>query len=163
MERVSMEIGKFFHSNYVMGTENMEILKVVIADDEVRICQLIQALIDWDSMGMKVVGIAHNGEEACEMVRQTQPDILITDIRMPGCSGLELVKRVKELDSALEVIIISGYAHFEYAHQRKNCRLHPLRSPSIEKQPVQPAALPFFPYDNGPCRYIPSCKLRADH
>ena len=47
-----------------MGTENMEILKVVIADDEVRICQLIQALIDWDSMGMKVVGIAHNGEEA---------------------------------------------------------------------------------------------------
>ena len=100
-----------------MGTENMEILKVVIADDEVRICQLIQALIDWDSMGMKVVGIAHNGEEACEMVRQTQPDILITDIRMPGCSGLELVKRVKELDSALEVIIISGYAHFEYAQQ----------------------------------------------
>ena len=76
-----------------MGTENMEILKVVIADDEVRICQLIQALIDWDSMGMKVVGIAHNGEEACEMVRQTQPDILITDIRMPGCSGLELVKK----------------------------------------------------------------------
>ena len=110
-------MGEFLHSNYVMGTENMEILKVVIADDEVRICQLIQALIDWDSMGMKVVGIAHNGEEACEIVRQTQPDILITDIRMPGCSGLELVKRVKELDSALEVIIISGYAHFEYAQQ----------------------------------------------
>ena len=62
--------------------------KVVIADDEVRICRLIQALIDWDSMGMKVVGVAHNGEEACEMARQTQPDILITDIRMPGCSGL---------------------------------------------------------------------------
>ena len=70
MERVSKKMGKFLHSNHVMGTENMEILKVVIADDEVRICQLIQALIDWDSMGMKVVGIAHNGEEACEMVRQ---------------------------------------------------------------------------------------------
>ena len=95
----------------------MEILKVVIADDEVRICQLIQALIDWDSLGMKVVGVAHNGEEACEMVQQTQPDILITDIRMPGCSGLELIKKVKELDSNLEVIIISGYAHFEYAQQ----------------------------------------------
>ena len=40
-------MGEFLHSNYVMGTENMEILKVVIADDEVRICQLIQALIDW--------------------------------------------------------------------------------------------------------------------
>ena len=62
-------MGKFLHSTHVMGTENMEILKVVIADDEVRICQLIQALIDWDSMGMKVVGVAHNGEEACEMVQ----------------------------------------------------------------------------------------------
>ena len=98
----------------------MEILKVVIADDEVRICQLIQALIDWDSLGMAVVGIAHNGEEACQMVKDTQPDILITDIRMPGCSGLELVKTVKELDSSLEVIIISGYAHFEYAQQAIN-------------------------------------------
>ena len=44
MERVSKKMGKFLHSNHVMGTENMEILKVVIADDEVRICQLIQAL-----------------------------------------------------------------------------------------------------------------------
>ena len=90
------KMGKFLHSNYVMGTENMEILKVVIADDEVRICQLIQALIDWDSMGMKVVGVAHNGEEACEMVRQTQPDILITDIRMPGCSGTYVTMLLKK-------------------------------------------------------------------
>ena len=92
----------------------MEILKVVIADDEVRICQLIQALVDWDSLGMKVVGVAHNGEEACETVQSCQPDILITDIRMPGCSGLELVQRVKDADPDLEVVIISGYAHFEY-------------------------------------------------
>ncbi len=66
----------------------MEILKVVIADDEVRICQLIQALVDWDSLGMKVAA-AYMGEEACETVQNCQPDILITDIRMPGCSGLE--------------------------------------------------------------------------
>ena len=95
----------------------MEILKVVIADDEVRICQLIQALVDWDSLGMNVVGVAHNGEEACETVQNCQPDILITDIRMPGCSGLELVQRVKDADPDLEVVIISGYAHFEYAQQ----------------------------------------------
>ena len=100
-----------------MGKSYMEVLKVVIADDEVRICKLIEALIDWDLLGMKIVGIANNGEEACKVVEQTQPDILITDIRMPGCSGLELVKKVKELDSTLEVIIISGYAHFEYAQQ----------------------------------------------
>ena len=51
------------------------------------------------------------------MVRTLQPDILVTDIRMPGCSGLELIGQVKEDDQSLEIVIISGYAHFEYAQQ----------------------------------------------
>lgn len=50
-----------------MGDETM--IKVVIADDEVRICQLILALVDWEALGLKVVGTAHNGLEAIAMVR----------------------------------------------------------------------------------------------
>ena len=73
----------------------MEKLKVVIVDDEERICQLIQALINWEEMGLQVEGMAHNGIDACEVVRKVRPDILITDIRMPGCSGLELIDQVK--------------------------------------------------------------------
>ncbi|MCD7736604.1 MAG: response regulator [Lachnospiraceae bacterium] len=92
-------------------------IKVVIADDEVRICQLIDALVDWKKQDMEVVGTAHNGLEALDMVRTLQPDILITDIRMPGCSGLELVGQAKERVPELEIIIVSGYAHFEYAQQ----------------------------------------------
>ena len=92
-------------------------IKVVIADDEVRICQLILALVDWEALGLKVVGTAHNGLEAIAMVRTLQPNILITDIRMPGCSGLELIDQVKRDDQSLEIVIISGYAHFEYAQQ----------------------------------------------
>lgn len=92
-------------------------LKVIIADDEERICQLIQALIDWDSYSMEIAGIAHNGIEACELVEKMEPDILITDIRMPGCSGLELIERVKQRAENMEIIVISGYAHFEYAQQ----------------------------------------------
>lgn len=92
-------------------------LKVVIADDEERICRLIEALADWQALSMEVVGTAHNGLEACEIVRTACPDILITDIRMPGCSGLELIERVKKSAAQLEIIIISGYAHFEYAQQ----------------------------------------------
>lgn len=95
----------------------MEKLKVVIVDDEERICQLIQALVKWDEMGMQVAGMAHNGIEACEIVRKVSPDILITDIRMPGCSGLELIEKVKNSCPELEIIVISGYAHFEYAQQ----------------------------------------------
>lgn len=95
----------------------MEKLKVVIVDDEERICQLIQALINWEEMGLQVEGMAHNGIDACEVVRKVRPDILITDIRMPGCSGLELIEKVKKTCPELEIIVISGYAHFEYAQQ----------------------------------------------
>ena len=95
----------------------MEKLKVVIVDDEERICQLIQALINWEELGMQIAGMAHNGIEACEVVRKVNPDILITDIRMPGCSGLDLIEKVKNSCPDLEIIVISGYAHFEYAQQ----------------------------------------------
>lgn len=90
-------------------------IKVVIADDEKRICKLVQVLADWESMGMEVVGTAENGLEALELVRAFSPDILITDIRMPGCDGLELIRQAKEIQKGLEIIVISGYAHFEYA------------------------------------------------
>lgn len=89
--------------------------KVMIADDEERICRLIEALVDWKALGMEVVAIAHNGLEAVEFAEKFRPDILITDIRMPGCSGLELIEKVKKSMPELEIIIISGYAHFEYA------------------------------------------------
>ena len=89
--------------------------KVIIADDEERICRLIEALVDWRALDMEVAAIAHNGLEAAELVGQLCPDILITDIRMPGCSGLELIERVKKERPELEIIIISGYAHFDYA------------------------------------------------
>lgn len=90
-------------------------IKVVIADDEQRICKLVQVLADWESLGMEVVGTAQNGLEAIELVKAFSPDILITDIRMPGCDGLELIRQAREIQTELEIMIISGYAHFEYA------------------------------------------------
>ena len=90
-------------------------LKVIIADDERLICRLVQTLADWDSLGMEVVAMAENGLEALELVQSRHPDILITDIRMPGCDGLELIRSAKQIMPDLEVVIISGYAHFEYA------------------------------------------------
>lgn len=90
-------------------------LRVVIADDEARICKLIEILADWKALDMAVAGIAENGPDALELVRAKRPDILITDIRMPGCDGLELIRRAKRLAPALEVVIISGYAQFDYA------------------------------------------------
>lgn len=88
---------------------------VVIADDEKLICRLIETLVDWQSLNMQVVGKAGNGLEAIQMVKQLHPHLLITDIRMPGCDGLELIRQARENSPDIEIVIISGYAHFEYA------------------------------------------------
>lgn len=89
--------------------------KVIIADDENLICRLVQALVDWTALDMEVVATAENGLEALEYIGKYEPDILITDIRMPGCDGLELIKQAREKKAELEIVVISGYAHFEYA------------------------------------------------
>lgn len=90
-------------------------MKVIIADDEEKVCQLIEHLVDWKTMGMEIAAVAHNGIEALEAIRKWQPDIVITDIRMPGYNGLDLIRQSKEILPNLEFIIISGYRHFEYA------------------------------------------------
>ncbi len=90
-------------------------LKVLIADDEHKVCQLIEKLVDWEALNMQVVAVAENGIQALEQIREYTPDIAITDIRMPGYDGLELVHLAKEYNPKMEFIIISGYRHFEYA------------------------------------------------
>lgn len=92
-------------------------LKIIIADDEDKICQLIYKLIHWDSLEMRVEAIAHNGVEALELIQLHNPDIVITDIRMPGYDGLEIISKAKKYDSNIQFIIISGYQQFEYAQK----------------------------------------------
>ena len=91
-------------------------MKVIIADDEPKVALLIKSLVDWDRLGMELVGIAKNGSEALDLIRRHDPDIVITDIRMPVTGGLELISEAKEIKPALEFVIISGYKHFDYAH-----------------------------------------------
>ncbi|MFV0351933.1 MAG: response regulator [Oscillospiraceae bacterium] len=90
-------------------------IKVIIADDEEKVAQLIYNLVDWQALEMKVVGIAHNGIEALALADQYAPDLMITDVRMPGCDGLSLIRQAKQKYPQVEFIIISGYRHFEYA------------------------------------------------
>lgn len=89
--------------------------KVIIADDEKLICRLIEALVDWEKLNMRIAGKAENGLEALQMVRELRPHLLITDIRLPGCDGLDLIRQARELSPDIEIVIISGCAHFEYA------------------------------------------------
>lgn len=91
-------------------------IKVLIADDEEKVCQLIKNLVPWQEIGLELIGFAHNGINALEMIEKENPDIVITDIRMPGYDGIELIKRAKETNPNINFIIVSGYRHFDYAH-----------------------------------------------
>lgn len=93
------------------------LIRVIIADDETRICKLIEHLINWEELGMEIVGIADNGIDALGLVEKAHPDLVITDIRMPGYDGLELIEKAKAINEKLEFIIISGYEEFAYAQK----------------------------------------------
>ena len=90
-------------------------LRVVLADDENKVILLMQKLIDWEKLGYEIVGTANDGLRALELVREKQPHLLITDVRMPGCDGIELIQRAKALQPKLHFIVVSGYRKFEYA------------------------------------------------
>lgn len=99
----------------MFATKGGVMLRVIVSDDEKKVSQLICHLGEWERLGMEVVGVAQNGIEALDLLKRFDAHILITDIRMPGCDGLELIKRAKEISPNTEFVIISGYRYFEYA------------------------------------------------
>ncbi|MBE5977001.1 MAG: response regulator [Paenibacillaceae bacterium] len=97
--------------------EMIAILGMVIADDEKKICKLIEYLVNWDEIGIRLLGTAYDGLTALQLINEKKPDILLTDIRMPGMDGLRLIEEAKMQNEILKCIIISGYKDFQYAQQ----------------------------------------------
>lgn len=110
--------------------------KVVLADDETIALEGLRTLTDWEELGFEICGACENGEEALSTVEECSPDLVITDIRMPGIDGLELIKQVRDLDIEQPIfIVLSGYGEFEYARTalRYGVR-HYLLKPVIEAE-----------------------------
>ncbi|MFD0695938.1 response regulator [Paenibacillus sp. GCM10027628] len=89
-------------------------MKLLIADDDEQIRSGIEQGIDWSALDIKMVVTASNGLEALQRFTELQPEIVITDVRMPGMDGLELLEKIKEINPRTRVIILSGYNDFEY-------------------------------------------------
>jgi two-component system response regulator YesN len=89
--------------------------KVLLVDDERMILEGISSIVDWPSVDTQLVGTARNGIEAYAFVCEHAPDIIISDIRMPGMDGLQLVAKVKETHPSTRFIMLSGFDEFEYA------------------------------------------------
>lgn len=91
------------------------IFTIVVADDEDELREAMCRLIDWESIGFRLLGSAGNGLDALQMVEQLQPDLLLTDIQMPFITGTSLARQVRELQPLIQVAFLSGYDDFEYA------------------------------------------------
>lgn len=89
-------------------------MKLLIADDDEQIRSGMEEGIDWAALDIKQVITASNGLEALQRFTELMPEIVVTDVRMPGMDGLELLQRIKEIKPETRVVILSGYNDFEY-------------------------------------------------
>ena len=90
-------------------------LKMLIIDDEENVRYIVESLAKEFDLGIGFICHASDGDEGLEKCAQTKSDIVVTDIRMPGQSGLEMLSRIKLAYPDVEVIVISGYGDFAYA------------------------------------------------
>ena len=90
-------------------------LKIFLAEDEVVVRETIKRMIPWEELGFELVGEAADGEMALPLLIRQQPDLLITDIKMPFMDGLTLARLAKKEIPGLKVVILSGYDDFNYA------------------------------------------------
>ncbi|AZN41881.1 response regulator [Paenibacillus albus] len=91
--------------------------RVLLVDDEKLVLRSLASGVDWEASGFCIAGKATNASIAMQYVQELKPHVVFTDIRMPGLSGLELIKQIKELDPDIQVIVISGYAEFAYVQK----------------------------------------------
>lgn len=91
--------------------------KVMIADDENYMLEAMENLIDWKKMDCQLVYKAKNGQALLEQIKKNPPDIIITDIKMPLISGIEVAKYIYDNMLPIKVIILSAYAEFQYAQE----------------------------------------------
>jgi two-component system response regulator YesN len=93
---------------------------VLLVDDEPWVIESYKRKVDWEQHGFTVSAHAPDGFKALDIIRASPPDLIISDIRMPGMTGMELIKRVKMIKNDIEIIMMSGYAEFTYVQQAIN-------------------------------------------
>ena len=81
---------------------------VLVVEDEHDLRRALIERVDWEAAGFSVIGEAENGVEALDIVETLEPDLILTDIKMPMISGLELAARVREMRPLTQIVILSG-------------------------------------------------------
>lgn len=89
--------------------------RIGILDDEYLTCLGLAKAVDWSTIDVEVAFTCQDGKKGLEMIRKEKPDLVLTDIRMPGLSGVDLVKELKKEGFEGEIIVLTAYKEFDYA------------------------------------------------
>ncbi len=90
-------------------------IRLAVFDDEFVVVEGVKAILKKMGLNYEVVGTANDGLSALDVIKKVQPKVIMTDIRMPGIDGLEMIKRAKQINPDAVFIVISGFQEFEYA------------------------------------------------
>ena len=99
-------------------------LKILIADDEPFIREGLMELVDWKMLGFEICEIAIDGDDALEKIIKHQPHVVLIDIKMPGLTGIEVIRKTRARGLNCQFIVLSGYSDFEYAKESINLNVH---------------------------------------
>ena len=135
----------------------MKAYSVLIADDEPLVARSIADCLDWTGLGFCLMDSCHDGLAALNAVREHRPDVVLTDIRMPGINGLELMRALSEECPDTQIILISGYAEFDYAQEamRRNALAYLLKP--IDQEELREA----LERARGRLERAPACEKRS--
>lgn len=92
-------------------------MRIILVDDDYLTIDLLKQTLDFESFNGELVGCANNGTDALKLVENENPDIVISDIKMPDMDGIELSKQIFENHPNCYTILISGHSEFEYAQK----------------------------------------------
>lgn len=97
-----------------------KVIKVLLVDDEFVVLDRIRKSIAWEELGVELIGCCENALDALEQMINEVPDILITDIKMPVMTGLELIEKAKQMNPHMQCIVLSGHSEFSLAQAAIN-------------------------------------------
>lgn len=115
--------------------------RILIADDEAIIREGIKCLLDWEGLGFTIAGEASNGEQAYQEILRLCPDVALLDIRMPGMSGLDAIREIRDAGYEGRIIILSGYSDFKYAQEAIHYGVHSYLTKPVDEEELEAALL----------------------
>jgi YesN/AraC family two-component response regulator len=111
--------------------------KVFLVDDEPFVIEGLKTMIDWEKYGYRICGEAANGEDGLQLIRVCDPDLVVTDIRMPALDGLQLIRQIRESGNyKVKFIVLSGYNDFSYIQSAMKYRISDYLLKPIDDQEI---------------------------